>query len=314
MINHLLNKEINKIKWDECINNSFNGNIYAYSWYLDIVCPQWEALVEDDYLRVFPLTAGKKAGICYLFQPPFSQQLGIFSKIKLNEEITEEFISKIPGKFKFAEINLNLFNKLDGNKHILKNNLTHELDLISPYENIYKNYSNNIKRNIKQALNSELSISKKVDITQIIEIFKNNKGKNIKTLGKNDYNILKKIVQICLNNRLAYVWGVFTKKNNLCAGAVFVESNKKVIFLFSATTNEGKANGAMSFLIDKFIKENSQRNLTLDFEGSNNTNLARYYKSFGTKECTYLQYKKNEMHWMLSKIITFIKWLRKLIR
>ena len=312
MIKHLLHKEINKLKWDECISNSFNGNIYAYSWYLDVVCPEWEALVEDDYSRVFPLTFRKKSGINYLFQPVFTQQLGIFSQIILNEEITENFINKIPKKFKFIEINLNVFNKINNTRFNLINNLTHELDLISPYENISNNYSNNIKRNIKQAISSELYISKKIDTSAIIEIFKNNKGKDLQTFNNNDYNSLTKIVQICLNNQKAYIWGVFTKENNLCAGAIFVESNKKVIFLFSGITSEGRYNGAMSFLIDNFIKENSQRNLTLDFEGSNNINLARFYKSFGAKECIYFQLKKHELHWILLKFITFIKWIRKI--
>ncbi|MCK4361546.1 MAG: hypothetical protein KAV70_07350, partial [Bacteroidales bacterium] len=80
MIKHLTYQQINKSKWDECIKKSFNGIIYGYSWYLDIVCKHWEALVENDYERVFPLTTGKKFGINYLYQPFFTQQLGVFSK------------------------------------------------------------------------------------------------------------------------------------------------------------------------------------------------------------------------------------------
>ena len=50
MIQYLLNHQIDKTKWDATIAEC--GNIYAFSWYLDIVHPQWEALVEDDYQSV----------------------------------------------------------------------------------------------------------------------------------------------------------------------------------------------------------------------------------------------------------------------
>ncbi len=45
MIRHLKNDEIEREKWDECIAAAFNGNVYGFSWYLDIVSPGWEALV-----------------------------------------------------------------------------------------------------------------------------------------------------------------------------------------------------------------------------------------------------------------------------
>ena len=313
MIHYLTYAEVDKQKWDNSISNSFNGIIYAYSWYLDIVCPGWEALVENDYERIFPLTARKKGGIHYLFQPVFTQQLGVFSKNKLNEDIIAAFIAKIPAKYKFAEINLNTFNKPDTSKHNVTPKLTYELDLIASYETLYRNYSENTKRNIKQALHSNLSISKNITAEQIIEIFRKNKGKEIRTLKEKDYNTFKKLISICLYKNIAYLWGVKTKDDKLCAGAIFVESNKKVIFLFSATNSEAKFNGAMSFLIDCLIKENSQHNLTLDFEGSNNPNLARFYKSFGSKECIYFQYKKNNLPWVLSISVAFIKWIRKLL-
>jgi hypothetical protein len=314
LIKYLTYEEIDKQRWDECINNSFNGIIYAYSWYLDIVCPKWEALVENDYERVFPLTAKNKSGINYLSQPFFTQQLGVFSKNKLNEEIVGEFISKIPSKYKFVEINLNTFNKLDITKFNIKPNLTHELDLIPSYETLYHSYSDNSKRNIKQAAGFGLKYSSEINADEIITIFRQNRGKEIHTLKEKDYLILKKIISTCLYKKIAHIKGIRTKEGKLCAGAVFIESNKKVIFLFSATNDEARSAGGMSFLIDSFIRDNSQRNLTLDFEGSNDPNLARFYKSFGAKECIYHHYKKNDLPWILAKSVTFMKWLRKLMR
>ena len=59
-IYYLKNKDIDLDKWNECIKNSFNGIVYAYSWYLDIVNEEWEALVDENYTRVMPLTFANK--------------------------------------------------------------------------------------------------------------------------------------------------------------------------------------------------------------------------------------------------------------
>ncbi|MEZ5197052.1 MAG: hypothetical protein R2764_11780 [Bacteroidales bacterium] len=120
MIKYLQNHQIEKSKWDACIKESVNGMVYANSWYLDIVAEDWEALVEDDYERVFPLTTGRKWGIDYLYQPVFTQQLGLFSKSSLSQDTVSCFLDSIPEKYKFIEINLNTFNKVGSNTYPLR--------------------------------------------------------------------------------------------------------------------------------------------------------------------------------------------------
>lgn len=313
MIHHLTNDTIDRHKWDECIHNSFNGLIYAYSWYLDVVSPEWEALVENDYERVFPLTAKKKSGVHYLCQPFFTQQLGIFSKNILNENITEEFLRRIPAKYKLIEINLNTFNKVDTLKHDIHSNKNFELDLIASYDILYKNYSDNTKRNLKTAEKSKLSITKNSNPRKVVELFRKHRGKEIDTLKEKDYGIFMNLMNVLTQKNLAHIWGVRSLEEDLCAAAFFIESNKRVIFIFSATSDAARMNGAMTFLIDCFIRENVQRNLILDFEGSNDPNLARFYKGFGSTECSYLHYKKNTLPYILSKSVTFIKWFKKQI-
>ena len=311
MIRYVHHNDIDKKKWDDCISQAQNGIIYPYSWYLDIVCPGWEALVEDNYRKVFPLTARKKSGINYLFQPFFTQQLGMFSKTEINKKYVEFFLDKIPVKYKFIEINLNTYNNPSAEKYNLQANLTHELSLNQPYESILKNYSENNKRNIKLAINSGIQIKNLSDPEEIINIFRENKGKEIMTLMDGDFLTLKRIVDASLDRKCAYLKAATNKSGQILAGAIFLKSHNKMIFLFSGTNMEAKSTGAMSFLIDNVIRENAHSDLTFDFEGSNDVNLARFYKGFGAEEHIYFQFRKNELPLILSKSITFIKWIRK---
>ncbi len=297
---YLSNQNIDRRKWDECIARSFNGIVYAYSWYLDIVSPGWDALVKDDYKSVMPLTCRKKYSVRYLYQPFFTQQLGVFSAEKSDADLVQQFLKAIPKQFQFVEINLNTFNNFSLQNFSIKSNLTHELDLIESYENIAKNYSDNLKRNLKKAGNNKLQIVLSNELESVVKLFRENRGAEISKLKEHDYKVLIQLMNQAIQRGKAQILHVINEHNELCAGAFFIESNNKVIFLFSGLSEEGKNVNAMPFLIDSFIRNNSGKNSTLDFEGSNDVNLARFYKSFGSKECVYLQVKINRLPFPLN--------------
>jgi hypothetical protein len=287
VISYLQRKHIDEIKWNNCINHAFNGNLYGYSWFLDIVAGQWDALVENDYERVFPLVHRRKLGISYIYQPFFTQQLGLYSTTKLDAEALGVFIQAIPAKFRQVEINLNTLNKVESIGVKLIPQLNHELDLIHSYEKIRQAYSENLVRNLRKPDKAGLTISKNIKPDDIIELFRNNRGKEIAHLHDKDYLKLKRIAYTCMYKGIANIQGVYDRENQLCAGAIFIQSNNKAIFLFSGLSEEGRDFGAMPFLVDNFIREHAGQHLTFDFDGSNDPSLARFYKSFGSKECIY---------------------------
>ncbi|MCK6639887.1 MAG: GNAT family N-acetyltransferase [Bacteroidia bacterium] len=299
MIKYLQHHEIDKERWDDCIRRSFNGIIYAYSWYLDVVHPGWEALVNADYSTVMPLTGGKKLGVRYLYNPFFVQQLGVFSVARLSPDAVREYLNAVPAHFRYCEINLNTFNHPTADSYRFKENLNHELDMIGSYEMIRKEYSDNAKRNIKKAQLHDLSVVSSTSKEEIIALFRNDRGKDIEVLKETEYDTLRRLLQALDGRGRLHTRGVHNAAGQLIAGAFFCDANGKVVFLFSGNSAEGKEKGAMFLLVDNFIQENAQKNLILDFEGSNDPQLARFYKGFGAKECVYLQAKRNTLPWYL---------------
>jgi hypothetical protein len=310
VIEYLDRKQIDDRKWDECIRKGFNGNLYGYSWYLDIAADHWAALVENDYERVFPLVFRRKYGFSYIYQPFFTQQLGLYSRSQLTSDILNRFIGAIPRKFRLAEINLNILNKADEVKLKLVPQLNHELDLINSYEKIREGYSDNLQRNLKKAERSGLNLFKDVPPDEIISIFRDNRGKEIRHLRENDYRRLLQLAYACLSKDIADIRGVFNSENKLVAGAFFMTANRKSIFFFSGLTPAGRENGAMPFLIDSFIREHAGKHLTFDFDGSNDPNLARFYKSFGSRELMYQRIYINRLPGILRLFLDFYKKIR----
>lgn len=293
MIKHLTHNKIDKTRWDDCIRHSFNGNIYAWSWYLDIVHPNWDALVENDYERVMPLTANKKLGINYLLQPFFTQQLGIFSISNLNEDIVQDFIDAIPEKYRLTEIRLNAYNKVNYNINYYKRHRNIELDLIYNYQTIYNNYSSNTKKNLKKANKNILYLNRDVNPEVVINLFRSNKGKDVKHWKDKEYQRLLTLINTAIEKECCFVYGVSDENNGTIAAAVFMVSHDRITFLFSGNDKNNKDKNAWTFLIDSVIKEFCDMPLTFDFEGSDDEGLARFYKGFGGKEVFYPEIKRN---------------------
>ncbi len=288
MINYLHHEDIDFNRWDNCIKASSNAYIYAYSWYLNIVAGEWDALIEDDYVSVFPLPYRKKYGIKYIYQPPFTQQLGLFSTALQDITKLHQFVLAIPNDFRIVEINLNKYYQAKKHKeYSLKENTTIELDLSSDFVSIQKKFSTNLKRNLKKAKKRELQIDPHIKPEDLINLFKSNKGNELNVYSNEDYNRLGRLMYTLIHKGKGEIQGVRSKENNLLAAALFIHDQQRYIFLFSGLNNEGKAQAAMPFLISSFIESKALSQKVFDFEGSNNPSLARFYQSFGGSQHLY---------------------------
>ncbi|NOU19300.1 MAG: hypothetical protein HOO91_17220 [Bacteroidales bacterium] len=295
-ISYVKHNDIDFLKWDDCINRSLNGIVYAYSWYLNIVAGEWDALVGDDYKVVFPLVKGKKYGVSYLYQPLFTQQLGVFSSIKIDSQNIKLFLDSIPKKFQHQIINFNTFNYLKNDKGEIFERVTYQLDLVQSYFDLSSNYNDNTKRNISKSIAMGVSVNKMLSVADYIHF----KRQNLMVPLKDDQiELLNRIMLQALEKGVGEIYAAFTDHRELCAAAFFICSNEKVIYLSAASNELGRTNRAMFTLVDQFINNYSESQLVLDFEGSSIESVARFYAGFGAKKCTYLQLVVNRLPWYL---------------
>jgi hypothetical protein len=294
MIRFLKHEMIDKSRWDDCISNAVNGNLYALSWYLDTVSPGWCALVEDEYENVFPLTVSSKAGIKYVMQPYFTQQLGLFSLTPSHNLKLACFLKSIPASYKYIDINLNTSNHFQASDNVTE--LTNlELLLKNEYGKISEGYHTNLLRNLKKASQNKLTIVKTIKPEQLISLFRANKGQHLQQLNDSQYKLIQLIADQSIKKGMAEVWAAIDEYDQMIAGILWVTSHQKAIFLFSALSETGKKLNAMPWLIDAFIRQNAGKPLTLDFEGSNNEGLARFYSSFGSKRVIYQRFRRTSL-------------------
>jgi hypothetical protein len=300
-IHYLTNQQIDKTKWDNCIDKADNGLIYAYSWYLDNMAKQWGALVLDDYKAVMPLTWNKKYGIHYLYQPFLTAQLGVFGN-NINPGLLECFLKTIPVKFKYLDIYFNQGNVFPLKEFDLYQRSNFVLDLDKPYEQLYKNYRENIQRNIKKANQLGCTIAKGFGVEQVIELAVLQMRNHSKESADNVQRF-QRLYQLLSEKEMAMTYGVFSRQKQLLASAVFFFSHNRAYYILVGNHPDGKTIGASHALIDAFIKDHAGKKILLDFEGSDIPNLAFFYSSFGAVKENYAGLKLNRLPF-------YLKWMK----
>lgn len=292
-IKHFKHSQIDKTRWDHTIRDSANALLYAYSYYLDIVSPGWEALIYNDYEVLMPLPVKSKWGVSYLVQPQYTQQLGLFSKNKIDGALVDAFIREIP--YFSYELHLNEENSFP-NKSLKRRNYLLDLQKDN-YQNLYRSFSKNCKRNIGKANANSLQIKENMSIEQFFDFY---------DATATEYEKLNKALGLQIFTEIAKretlkIYTVYHNEKPISA-SVQVFSGDRIINLLPISTVEGKKHSAMFLLINHIIELNAGKDLTLDFEGSMIDGIARFYRGFGAKEHFYPHIKRFRLKFLVGKL------------
>ncbi len=308
---YIENQKIDKSKWDDCIQQSYNGLLYAFSWWLDAVTENWDALIWGDYEAVLPLVWNQKWGFKSIYPPFEVQQLGVFSKKRLTNSQFKDFLKAIPKDFQRIQLRLNSHNDFEVQDFVKKTFTNYILHLGRPYEDLRRKYHKNTWRNVKKAQKKGFYVEENYPIEDCVELFKQLKEREL-GLGEKYYERIIVAMKAACSRNMGKVLGVLDKEKELYALAFFGRSHQRLYNLMPATSPKGRKYGAMFFLIDALIQEYAETPYRLDFEGSMQEGVARFYQGFGAKIEPYWLIEKSQMTWYWKSILAAKSWLKNL--
>jgi hypothetical protein len=292
LIRYIENKNIDKKKWDHCVNSDPEAAVFFYSWFLDTVCKEWDALVAGDYEAVFPMPYKSKLGIRYIIQPFFTRTLDVCTPDKKWKDVFH-FMESIPERFRLHEFCIEA--PAVPEKMLSAEKKYQSLKLHSPFEKLKAEFSNNTIQNLKKAEKNKLAINTVVTARTITDDFKKIKGKELIKFGESEFITLKKLMDQCMQHGMGYTRAVMDTEGNRIASAFFMHAHNRIIYLKGSTSETGKRTGAMHFLMASLIKEYSNSDLIFDFGGSSIPSLSRFFKGFGAADHSYYAVKKNNL-------------------
>jgi len=280
IINH---KELDKVIWDKKIGVSASPSFFMLSWVLDILHPNWDALVYLNYEAFMPIPIAKKFGVNYIFQPKFIRSLSIFhEKEGQRELILEAFIEA------YSFVNINLDFEL---KEASDSGFYQKLSMPNSSELLHKAYSKNALRVISK-LDVEIEYKLFYDAETFIQFFR--KIKNIKSLKSNSYSKLHQLINETLKRENGKLIAAFYKGEMIACG-FFIFFQKQVYFMKGTVNKLGREKGAFYGLIDFVLQSLVGSFEHFDFVGSNDNGIAGFYKKFGAKDFHYSILKYNKI-------------------
>jgi len=291
IIKHLTHQSIDMQLWDHAIDTSANGLVYARSWYLNVMAPGWEALIEENYRFVFPVPVKRKYKLPYIVQPKLTQQLGVFSELPVDNKIIKSFIQKLPSYS--YELYLNETNIYD-DAHPQPN---YVLGLNKQYNQLIKSFSKNTLRNIEKALKTGMKLTT-LSIESFMQFY--NVAKN--THQMNDLIVLKNLINSGMSVGEIVLVGVVDRTEAVLAALCYTLYKNRITFLLPVVNEAGKKALAMFYLVDELIRQNVNSDILLDFEGSREAGVARFYESFGATNRPYYKIKRMRPSFLVGKL------------
>ncbi|MEA2043454.1 MAG: hypothetical protein U9N85_13010 [Bacteroidota bacterium] len=247
-VNH---KAIDFEKWNRLIASSVNGRIFAYSWYLNIVAPGWDALIRGDYDLVVPLPR-KKIPVKQFVVPPYTNQLSLYSRKRIEQQEFETvfkkireyaFLGKIESDFEYK-------NTIPGYRTSKK--YVYQIDMVDSYENIKKNYSPKLMNRLSELKKEKYSFVTSMSMLKIRD-FANRQGN---TLSKKSKGIFKLLVVSLLRKNLLVSVGMFDRHNALVSCALLVKGHNEFNLIYFEAIDgihrETATLGSIDFILRKF--------------------------------------------------------------
>lgn len=296
------NENIDFKKWDRCIKKSFNGNIYAYSWYLNIVAQKWNALVENDYERVMPLPRSLLAGLELIQQPKLAGQLGIFSTTTLNDYHISSFINSIPPDVRYVNLKMNKHNRLEEVLKIMNKKVNLDIDLIKPYVKLREIYPEALNGLLEIGYRMNFRVVTKISVDSIIKL-RQKKSPLHSYLHPEELITLQLLITASINNQMGQICGLYGENDTPLALAFFVWSHQKATMAFCLLNDKKLQLPAFFFLIDDFIRNNSEKNLILHLELNSNSKLISVLEKIGAKKSGSFYFYRNLLPWYLKPFV-----------
>lgn len=256
-----------------------------------------------EYRAVMPVPLRRKRGMWVVHQPLFCQFLGVFGT-NLTPNLVNAFAQKMLQQRWYGSI-LHLSPPFPPHSELFLFHSptvchTHLLDLSRSYETLYHHFSPDTRRHLRQAKTADWEVQESNDPRPLLSLFRHYQADRIPGgVGEWAYALFEHLFEELQKRRFATLRYAL-RSGQIEAGAVFVQSDNRIIYLFNAASELGRRNHARTLLINQMIREQAGcEGRLFDFESPEKESIARFYKGFGAEPSPYVVVRWNRLRWPL---------------
>ena len=280
-------KNLDLEKYSQALNASLNYRIYAEYWYLDLLTNEnWECWVDGDYEVIMPIPLQFKFGFKFVIQPIYCQQLGVFYKKEIPDELFREFEKKLHKYF----VRSYHFNEENTEKYQPKGEerVNYILDLNRSYEEIYAEYSKKRRKELRKSERLEIKVRETTDYRNFLRITLSDYENLLQYMDESE---LKKYFNWNLKKGNLVVYDVVDSAGNVLASQICVHSKNRIIGIVFGRNKSIENHNSSAFVNDYLVQKYSNQNMILDFRGSMIPEIAHFMEGFNPEKKQYTHFR-----------------------
>lgn len=277
-ISYVRHRDIDKARWDDLIEASPMGRVYAFSWYLDAMANRWGALIGGDYEFVMPVPYSLKYGVARVLTPPFIQQLGVFGRCIPDTELIERFLCAIPSRFRRVDLSVCGEPDLSSFSVVKRTNLI--LNINRPYEQIAGEYRSDARKKLRDKNN--FIYQEEIETEKVLADYQAYNNISAFNLKASVFNRLLLAAESARSRGNLVSSAIKESSGNVLASGLFFVSHGRSYYVAGSQSERGKACHASHLLIDGFIQQHACRLKIFDFEGSDIPGVADFFRKWGS--------------------------------
>ena len=283
--------------------------LFARTWWLDLVCPDWDAaiVVKGDLVKgIWPYQVEQKMGVTLRRTPLLTPYLGpvVFFPADIKDsnrdsyehETVSELMKQLPEApvwFLALQPGLKqagIFKHAGFTPHVQQ---TFRVSLLPEEHQLLSNMKDTLRRNIRQA-EKELTITNSPEHrTELYNYYQKTLSRKNKASGYRPETI-NAAIDACIANDAGALW--VARENNTILAIVWQVWDKNCsYYLMGAQNPEANGYKAMSLLLWHCMKEAKKRGMALfDLEGSMDEGVERFFRGFGGQRELFMVLTRND--------------------
>jgi hypothetical protein len=168
-----------------------------------------------------------------------------------------------------------------------KTNLVLPLD--RPFTRIREDFSKSLRKRIRTVA-SQLVFQETNEVVMLVDYYRQALAHKVGLSAKDYQRAIRLFQQLC-DRKMGRIYQVVDTQEQVLAMGLFVQTESRIINLFGASNQAGRACYAMHFLLTKVMEHYAGQALIFDFEGSEVSGVAQFFRSFGAVEQPFWAYQ-----------------------
>ena len=306
--------------WNDFVDVSPQGSIYAKTWYLDALNINYQIGVLEKDNCIYAGIVLAENEIHTYSNPLLVKFLGILYKpfvgkdytIATNEIKHLTKLLKCIGNIKtfdyFFHPQFTNWTPFYWGKYRQQTYYTYRIDFKDKtLEQIYQNFDKKIKNEIKNAIKSQITIIENVEFDAFFEVIEKT---FLRQGGKSPFNKkrLKYFIETLSGKYAIKLFAAKNINNDITAVAGVIYDTKCAYLILNGIDHKKIIRGTNEYLLYKTIEYSHNNSQTFDFEGSMIKPIESFYRKFGGTLTPYMRiWKSNLLNFAKMQLISLYK-------